>query len=468
VLFRRDDEGVYRELPRAKPGAFERLRGFRCSLLRCLPPTTHVALEEYPSLLVGRKRIVAQRAVDSLLVRPVEKQDAKLSIFVKCEKVDQTSKGDSAPRVISPRTPRYCVSLGTYLKCSEKALYLGIARVLGSVTVAKGLNMLERGNLVAQKWGKFSDPVAVGLDASRFDQHFGVDALKFEHSVYNSWHNSPELRRLLRWQLVNTCEYNSDEGKVAYEVRGCRMSGDMNTSSGNCLVMCAMVSTYGQQRDVRTELINDGDDCVVFMERRDLLRWMDGLQEWFLELGFNMKVEDPVSEIEKVVFCQANPIHIGGGEYIMVRNPKMSISKDSVILKPNLTHVDGLSAWMWAVGDAMSAACGGIPVLGEFYQMYRRNGKQVAKLDFLGEMWWYNTISKGMAQRRGLPVKPETRLSFYIAFGILPDEQVVIEDHFRRTTVPSRHPQRPTVNTLGNSNLSETIAKIILDAEEQN
>jgi len=353
------------------------------------------------------------------------------------------------------------------LKLSEKALYKGIERVLGSVTVAKGLNMLERGNLIASKWGKFADPVAVGLDATRFDQHFGEQALRYEHSVYNGWHNDPELRKLLRWQLVNDGLYNSDEGKVTYRVRGCRMSGDMNTSSGNCLVMCAMVSTYGEQRDVQTELVNDGDDCVVFLERRDLNRYLDGLHDWFLELGFDMKQEDPVYEIEQVEFCQAHPINIGGGQYVMVRDPKMSISKDSLILKPNLTHIDGLSAWMWTVGDAMSAACGGIPVLGEFYQMYRRNGKRVEKLDFAGDMWWYNHVSKGMASRRGLPVLDETRLSFYLAFGMLPDEQVAVEEHFRRTTIPSRYPQRPTVNTLGTSNLSVSIANLILDAENQ-
>jgi len=86
VLYRKDNGGVYREPPRALPGAFERLRGFRNSLLRCLPSTTHIALEDYPSLLVGRKRVVAQRAVESLLKRPVEREDAKLNVFVNVKK----------------------------------------------------------------------------------------------------------------------------------------------------------------------------------------------------------------------------------------------------------------------------------------------------------------------------------------------------------------------------------------------
>lgn len=467
VLYCKDDQGVYQETPKPIVGAFDRLRSFRSSLLRQLPPTTHIALDEYPSLLVGRKRLVAQKAVDSLRREPLTVKDSHLSFFVKCEKVDQTTKGDSAPRGINPRDPRYSVSLGRYLKLSEKALYKGIENVFGSVTVAKGLNMLERGELINNKWNRFRDPVAVGLDAKRFDQHVSVPALRFEHSVYNSWHREPELAKLLKMQLVNRGVYNSDEGRVEFTVQGCRMSGDMNTSSGNCLLMCGMVHAYTSEKHLTMELINDGDDCVVFMEKRDLGKFMGGLREWFLEMGFNMKVEEPVYEIEKVEFCQAHPINIGDDTYIMVRDPIMSMSKDSLILTPNLTHTDGLRAWMWSVGDACSATCGGIPVLGSFYEMYRRGGTRVEKLESGFDMWWYRAGSKGLAHRRGAPVLPITRYSYYIAFGQTPDEQIVLEEHYNKMLLPAGQPQRPSVDNLTFSKLDQDYTTLLQNAADQ-
>jgi hypothetical protein len=194
---------------------------------------------------------------------------------------------------------------------------------------------------------------------------------------------------------------------------------------------------------------------------------MDGLRNWFLDMGFNMKVESPVYEIEKVEFCQAHPIYIGHGEYIMVRNPIMSMSKDSLILTPNLTHPDGLRAWMWSVGDACSAVCGGIPVLGSFYEMYRRGGKRVEKLEKTFDMWWYRAGSKGLSHRRGAPVLPETRLSYFVAFGQLPDEQMALEAHYDSMSMPAGQPQRPSVENLSISKLALDYTRLLYNAEEQ-
>jgi hypothetical protein len=74
----------------------------------------------------------------------------------------------------------------------------------------------------------------VGLDASRFDQHVSHAALKWEHSVYNSWFKDKEFARAISMQLINEGTGYTDEGKIKVEVEGCRMSGDMNTSAGNC------------------------------------------------------------------------------------------------------------------------------------------------------------------------------------------------------------------------------------------
>lgn len=68
-----------------------------------------------------------------------------------------------------------------------------------------------------------------------------VQALKWEHSIYNAMFRSDELAELLGWQLTNKGFARTTDGLIKYEVKGCRMSGDMNTALGNCMIMCALV-----------------------------------------------------------------------------------------------------------------------------------------------------------------------------------------------------------------------------------
>jgi len=398
-------------------------------------------MEEVPGMYTGRKRRLYQEAVDSLQLLPITGRDAEVRVFVKREKIEMPSGRDKAPRIISPRSVRYNVVLGRYLKPAEKLLFIGINKVWGGVTIAKGLNMSERGDLIASKWQRFRNPAAVGADATRFDQHVSDQALSYEHSIYNAWFRSRELRRVLRMQLVNVGIGNCPDGSLRYEVRGCRMSGDMNTSMGNCLLMCAMMYVYCMEVGVDADLINDGDDCVLFMETVDLPRFSIGFQGWFLEMGFDMKVEDPVFELEKVVFCQSQPVHVGGGRYIMVRNPSMTMAKDSVALVP-FSHPLSAAAWLGALSDAGCAMYGGIPVLHSFYKMLGRSGIRCAKLEKEYDFWWYKTRSRDMTRHDCITLS-ETRYSFYIAFGILPDEQIEIEHLLDQTTINSSKPALP-------------------------
>lgn len=431
--------------PRPSPElVIERTKAFRVLLLKKLPSTTPVSMEDYPQLYSGRKQQIMQQAVESLMVRPVEERDAWLKWFIKYEKIDGTAKGDPAPRVISPRDPRYNVSVGLWLKPAEHKLFKGIARVWGEPTVAKGVNALQVGKMIAEKWNSFADPVAVGLDASRFDQHTSYEMIRyFEHVVYNKWFKDAEFNRIIAWQLNNKGRGYTDDGMVKAQIKGCRMSGDMNTSSGNCLIMCCLVWSYAQDRGVKCKLINNGDDCVVFMSSRQLSTFQHGLNEWFLELGYNMKVEPPVYEIERIEFCQAHPVAIGNGEYIMVRNIATALAKDSMALI-NADHPDSLGAWCATVGDGGTACYGGIPVLGSFYRYYSRLGKANPKWGKSYQVRGFDYLSRGMNFRDAV-ISPVTRCSFYVAFGILPVEQEVLESHFDNLgLMPRVIPRNPT------------------------
>ena len=428
--------------PRPASGAFERLAPFRAKLRRWLPQSRPVDRETYPEYYRGRLRTIYQAAVESLRSTPIRAADAVVKTFVKAEKLKITkSKPDPCPRVIQPRDPRYNVEVGRYLRPIEKLVYRALGKVWGGATVLK-MNATDQASALWQMWESFHNPVAVGLDASRFDQHVSQDALKWEHDVYLSCFRGEErseLARLLQWQLVNRGRAYLADARVKYSVDGCRMSGDINTSLGNCLLMCALVHTYCEDRGVRARLANNGDDCVVIMEEADLDRFRNGLEEWFLEFGFEMEVENPVREFEQIEFCQTHPVWTPDG-YIMVRKLDVAISKDMVSLLP----LDQCyRAYLGAVGQCGLSTYGGIPVYQEFYNSMVRTGAPSKVGQHSAIMGGLRFLSAGMS-RVYTPVHPLTRVSFWKAFGMLPDEQELMEQWLRDNPLPPQIPQTLT------------------------
>lgn len=431
--------GTFAPPPRPAQGHFPRcLYDTRRALARHLPLSAPMGYSAFVATFQGRKRVIYQRAVDSLLRRSVCRQDAKLRVFVKYEKTDFTRKTDPVPRVISPRDPRYNVEVGRFLRPVEERIFDALGQLFGHRTVFKGMNSLDSGRCMAEKWAMFRRPVAVGLDASRFDQHVSRDALKWEHDVYLSClpraKHRRALARLLRWQLTNNCVGFTPDGRVRYKVDGGRMSGDMNTSLGNCVLMCSMVHAYSAARGVKVQLANNGDDCVVIMEAKDLPRFSQGLDEWFLALGFNMVVEDPVYDLERVEFCQTQPVWVGPQphDYLMVRHPKWAIAKDTVSVHP-LDSDRAFRGWLDAVGQGGIAMTGGVPVFQDFYHSYIRCGKFL-KSATTGLSWGVRSLIRGMKRQYGA-VSPRTRLSFWVAFGVTPDEQLCLERFYSSINV---------------------------------
>jgi hypothetical protein len=297
-------------------------------------------------------------------------------------------------------------------------------------TVIKGLNAEQSAKVLRRKWELYHDPVAVGLDASRFDQHVSLDALRWEHQIYLECFPERKHKRrlaaLLECQEVNRCSGYTPDGRVNYTVTGTRMSGDMNTSMGNCLLMCSMFKAYVLQYKINAQLVNNGDDCVAFMERRDLGRFMSNVKSWFLDMGFNMSVEQPVDDFEQVEFCQTRPV-FDGVDWVMCRNPHTALAKDAVMLKcwdsPSVWR-----GWLDAVGTGGIALTGGLPVFQSFYSSYVRSGKKrPIPVELLP--WSFRNMVMGMKRVRGI-VRPEARASFWAAYDITPDEQLEYEKYY--------------------------------------
>lgn len=438
-----EKDGVLVPPPRPEPGFIGAQLAAEAAILDKIAfPTTPMSEDDFVALYVGRRHKIYQDARDSLAGLPVNRADADSSSFLKAEKIAFYAKADPAPRMIHPRSPRYNVALGRYVRKIEHKVYRAVDRMWSSDTIMKGYNASQVAGKLRRKWDKFRRPVALGLDASRFDQHVSVDALRWEHERYLAWfvgHDKSELARLLSWQLSTKCVGRCDDGAVKYRVDGMRFSGDMNTGLGNCLLMSSMVHAWCRKRGVVAELANNGDDCVLILEANQVAQLdVCGMAAWFTRMGFTLKVESKAMDFERIEFCQASPVFNGEG-WVMTRKHGHAMAKDCVSLKP----LDGrrvFDRWRLAVGEGGLALTSGLPVQQEFYAALTRGavGKPLVDITLESGMM---RLAQGM-EAKYRPVVAAARYSYWLAFGCTPDEQEALERELQRRNLVYAPPMR--------------------------
>lgn len=381
----------------------------------------------------GRKRTMLLNAIKRNEEEGFHDYCAVIKAFVKHEKYLFSTTKTVIPRLIQPRDHRYIVETGRYIKPIEKLIYKGVNALFGSVTVFKGLNMRHRGNLLYSKWARFKKPVAVSIDVSKFDKHVSNAALSWEHSIYEKYYPGDSyFSRLMGLQRNNRGKASCADGYLTYHTRHNRASGDSNTSLGNVLLMCALVYDYLILKMLDAEVADDGDDCVLILEEKDLIK-LKGLKQWFGKAGFPLVTEEPVDVFERIVFCQAQPVRDQYGGYTMVRDPRKSLGKDAVALKP-LDNRKIKEMWMAAVGDGGMALTSGMPVLQEYYSCYKRNSNGAAPLKDTTMEGGFFRLGLGMSSTYVEP-SPESRFSFWLAFDITPSEQICLEQYYRKLTL---------------------------------
>lgn len=427
------------------PGAWKSLRGLATSLgNRCL--TTPLSPDEFLACYVGRKRTIYAKAIESFKTRPWDaRKDMIVKAFIKKEK-DKLVDESCDPRIIQPRTPRFVTRFGRYVRAIEKRLYSEWTKSFSSFTVTntpvclKGMNYRTRARALLEKWQSFDSPVAVCLDASRFDLHVSVDALKFTDQIYLSAFTGidrSELKEILKNRHKTTGFATCKEGTFHYEKVGGRCSGDSDTSLGNVSIMLAITRVICEGlKGIHIEVANDGDDQVLMVETNQLDNLVKELSPTFARFGFRVKVEDPVWEFERIDFCQTRPIFLSPGEPIMCRYPMQSMSKD-VASFLNIERSEGWKYMLRAIGACGSSSFSQVPVLGEFYSaLSSTSNKDETK-------WWKRTgVDLGFKQLTNnvgtIPYDEVTaRSSFYKAFGILPDTQAALESKIRNWNMSS-------------------------------
>nr|AVV62245.1 replication-related protein [Saguaro cactus virus] len=403
---------------------FRNLQYLKNRLVRMVGVHTRISMAEVVDCYQGRKHTLYNNAMLSLSEIPIDRKDAHLRTFTKAEKFCVSLKPDPAPRVIQPRSPRYNLKVAQYLKKTEHHIYRGLDKIWCGPTVMKGYNVEEVAAHIKSAWDEFQIPVAIGFDMSRFDQHVSVPALQFEHSIYTSiFSGDSELQQLLAWQLTNFGTGFAHDGLIRYRVEGCRMSGDMNTALGNCILAC-LITKY-LTKGVKARLINNGDDCVLICEKRDAGR-VAGLATGWLRFGFTCITEEPVYCIERIRFCQMAPIY-DGRCWVMVRDPRVSLSKDTYSMV-RWENEKNARQWFKAVGRVWAEYCRKECRLCRSSTRCTRGLGPVSKRRRSvrsAPVGCFTCLS--IPKRAYHQVTDSARYSFYLAFGILPDVQEAVE-----------------------------------------
>lgn len=352
----------------------------------------------------GRKRRVYMQARLDLLDDNGSPSDSNIKMFVKPDKIPLADVFSKAPRAIQYRHPRFNLQLATYLRPFEHEFYsLPGKGPSASRVITKGLNPQQIAALFLLKVEEFVDPVFIGADHAKFDSTVNEQHLRAEHSVYIKCFRSKTLRDLLRKQINNR---GYSRRGIKYSVKGTRMSGDYNTGLGNSLLSRAVLESW--LVGFKHEIMLDGDDSVIIIEREDL-HYLDYTH--FERMGFETKFEF-TDNIQRVTYCQKRLVF--GTIPSMVRNPIRAMSNMVCCIK-NYTGT-GYNRWLAGVFECESMANLGSPVLGHFPKTHTRVLRD-------------EEYNRKMASLEGMEATVLDRCSYQMAWGLDLKTQVDIEQY---------------------------------------
>lgn len=166
---------------------------------------------------------------------------------------------------------------------------------------------------------------------------------------------------------------------------------------------------------------NNGDDCVVICESRDEHKFST-VSQWFRDLGFRLTFEKSAYELEHVVFCQQQPVFTDSG-YRMVRDPRTATSKDVVSRLSWATEIE-FNRWRNAIGTCGLELTRGVPFWESFYGKIWAPATHESSINEVNDSGM-GYMAKGVKACR---ISSRSRYSFWLAFGITPDQQVALEN----------------------------------------
>lgn len=103
----------------------------------------------------------------------------------------------------------------------------------------------------------------------------------------------------------------------------------------------------------------------------------------------------------------------------MVRRPDVCLTKDLCVVRGGMTN-SRLEDWLCAQRDGGLALYGDCPILGKFYSRFPSGDSHGEQSDLVAP-------HKFKAGKQCGTITDESRYSFWLAFGLTPDEQLAVE-----------------------------------------
>lgn len=420
-------------------------------LPRCVPITFEQFIRKYS----GAKRMRYENAWKHWKQHSqIDKRDTKIGAFIKKELMllkETKPFDDMISRIVQARTPKFNLLFGIYIRPCEDRVYHSIDKMFilrttatrKEKTIMKGLNALEQGAQIADKWYRIGDGCCfIGLDASRFDQCCNKELLKILHEVIAYCFPNKADREIVvemcALTLNNRCQGKAKDGIVEYLMSGGLCSGEMITAMTGCVIMSCVIfifCVYHMKLD-DFAAIDMGDDGGLFIDKKYIKAIQRELPIFFRQFGLVMTVEEPVFRIEHVLFCNTQPVW-DGEKWRMVRDPRTASVKDATSLTPFNAKKD-LANYLNSVGKGGLSLTGGIPMWQNYYRSMIKNGSlQIGNFKFRdikleGGLYY---LSLRMSEKFVDNICDDARLSFYRAFGIIPDMQIAQEIRYDETVV---------------------------------
>nr|QXN75443.1 MAG: RNA-dependent RNA polymerase [Grapevine-associated tombus-like virus 2] len=381
-----------------------------------------ISLEQVLDHYSGKLRERYRLAVESLKTSTLTRRDASIKEFVKRDKVSPLKFQVKAPRIISPRETRYGVTLAKYTKPIEAAFFK-LKDHYNIRYFAKGCDARQRYRIIREKFEAIEDCVIMTIDAEAFDAHVNTFQLRLEHMVYTVGCNRTELRQILSWQLKNIFKGTFGLRRI---VKARRMSGDMNTALGNCVIVYIIIKAFMKHYKLRKlmAIFDDGDDCLLFVSRSVAELVRRELPVWFKNIGHVLKIENYVDRFQDIVFCQARPFET---RQIMVRNWTKVLSHCYVSNK-HYDHPKFGVKIMKSIALAEVSLNPGVPIIGPWFAAWLEKLVDVslAPDEFLEESI-KRRVSKNWSKATYIPPTHADRACFSDLFGITATEQIALE-----------------------------------------
>jgi hypothetical protein len=287
---------------------------------------------------------------------------------------------------------------------------------------------------------RFKRPVFVILDVSAYEFCQKEELRSLEHEILNRMCKDPLLAGLLKAQRVNRIRFMGYKLQILWR----RMSGEMTTSLGNNMISCfvggTVVEILKQSHGVDAALKCDGDDALIICEEDEAQIVVRTIAQTYKGSGLKLKMVEVATIPEQCEFCSSRIVETAYGR-TLVRSPQKVAACIVHDAKP---HLGRRARHEYLASKALCElhANAGVPVLFTLASSILRHCLNVLGKD---KLWlqrsYMRILSKhdpDLAYRASREVRGildldmeiplASRMSFYLAFGVTPEEQVYDED----------------------------------------